>query len=236
MPIELQRLCPVTVNQLELTRPFLLPRLRVATSDRRRLVMIKLGIRRPNDPPAPWRSRSQRSMSLKAIGSASSKPPSSTKTSRLDKHAGRGHTRYVVAHECTLVVAARSSSPTRMCLAGDLPDAENDTGVLNSSVWIEKLRPDGGDTSLQGMRNHRGEPMRVDDFGVVVQEAHQRPFGVLNGLIVRPRKVVRRTRHRRAHVHVDVRRARRDIDGALGCRRGDCLRPRERRSRDTTCR
>ena len=69
-------------------------------------------------------------------------------------------------------------------VAGDAAEADDDAGVLHGVVRIVEHRADTADLGAQGLRDHLVEPVGVDDFEVVVEEAEDGALGLLGGEIV----------------------------------------------------
>ncbi len=72
------------------------------------------------------------------------------------------------------------------------PQAEDDSGVLQTAVGIEQLGAHRADIGLDRQGDHRLQPVRFDDHDVVVDEGEQPRVRPPGGGVVQRREVERR--------------------------------------------
>ena len=69
-------------------------------------------------------------------------------------------------------------------VAGDAAEADDHAGVLDGVVGVIQHRADAADLRAQGLGHHLVEPVGVDDFKVVVEQAEDGVVGLLRREVV----------------------------------------------------
>ena len=111
------------------------------------------------------------------------------KQRRSHHRAGRGNAGNVLLQQGTPKIAAVPTRDEPIGVVCNPANADDHAGVLDVAARVMEQRPDHTDTIEPHSGQEALDPIRRHDLDIVVHEDDVLAFGLLEGLIVQPRKV-----------------------------------------------